>query len=377
MVKTYDIVNAGPKNRFMANGKIVSNCGSGAQLQNLPRNKVHGNILKVLENVLEKEMTVQEIRAAYGAPMVVISELIRPMFIARKGYWIARGDYSQIESRVLAYLAGATEKLDAFRAKDAGTGPDLYTTTAAKMFGVHYSEIGDERRQTGKLAELSLGYAGGSKAFLAFAKLYRIPVTEEQAEEYKIKWREANPLIVRLWHAMEKAAVRCLENDIGIINPIAEDYDNHIVPGMYFKRNKEVMVLRLISGRHLFFWYPRLEVVETPYGPKRAVTYATENKITRQWSREAVYGGLLAAMVTQGTSTRDIMGVALDNMEKRNLRPILTVHDEGICEVPKDLYSEKEAAKAVIETMLDMPEWAAGIPLAVEASANDRYAKAK
>lgn len=154
-VKTYDIINAGPRNRFMASGRIVSNSSRGAQLQNLLRMLLLKKAAKMIAAIRDVTAGIPHnvISDLYGPAIVVAGELLRPTLIASPGTHMARGDSSQIEARVLPWLAGAEWKLDKFRAYDAKTGPDLYIVAATGIYRAAEGEItaDDPRRQIGKV----------------------------------------------------------------------------------------------------------------------------------------------------------------------------------------------------------------------------------
>jgi DNA polymerase len=134
-------------------------------------------------------------------------------------------------------------------------------------------EVTKDQRQIGKVAALALGHQGGKGAFLAMAKGYGVKVPEETAEEIKLAWRAANPEIVKFWYALENEARECMECPPGIFCPVG-DY------GLGFKRNNKAMALRLPGGRHLVYWWPKLELITTPWGAtKRAVTYWAEDPV--------------------------------------------------------------------------------------------------
>lgn len=353
----------------------------GVQLQNLPRGGTVRNLEGALECVMGM-MPISIIRDGFGPPLVVLSELLRPTFIAPEGYWLARGDYSQIEARILPWLAGEEKKLDVFRAYDAGTGPDTYRVTAAGIIGmlegrvIAPEDVTKEQRQgQGKVPELALGYAGGVGAFQSMARIYGVKVSDEQADLVKVAWRQNNPNVAQFWKDLETAAMDCM------LAPIGQRFS----AGKYisFRRTAKCLAMRLPSGSSLLFWYPEVRSTKMPWTDRdgndvyrNAVTFMGEDSQTHVWRRFSAYGGLFAAMATQSTA-RDVMAYALVNLEERGLCPVLTVHDEGICQVSKSLYPEaKQAAKAVEDIMLIMPSWLDGCPVSADASAHERYLKA-
>lgn len=341
----------------------------GIQLQNLPRQKTVKKMQEAVDDILDGKSPAQ-LEANYGPLMVLLSEALRPLFVAKPNHWISRGDYSQVESRVIQWLAGAEDKLENFRKYDAGLGPDVYITTAAGMLGLPLEAIGkdSQERQIGKTSVLACGFQGGVKAYQRFGKMAGLHFSDEDAEKYKTLWREDNPDVVLLWNKFEVQAIACLESAIGTIH--------EVVPGVYFKRNSSAMVLRLRSGEHLWYWYPKLEKKETPWGQlKPSVTFWSEDNLTHQWTKFAAYGGLFTAMSVQKTA-RDIMAHALRVMAQRQLPLILTVHDEAVAELSKERFpTAVEATTAICDAMLDKPFWAEGLPLAVDGSSGPRYLK--
>lgn len=345
----------------------------GAQLQNLPR----GGKVKNIDGAIAAIMgttTLEEIERDFGPPMVVASELVRPMFTAPEGYWLARGDYSQIEDRVNAWLSGQWDTLEAFKKFDRKEGPDLYIVAAAQIYGIDPSEIDkdDPRRQVGKVTRLACGYQGGLNAFKSMARIYNLKVSDDQAEAAKNGYRAANPYIVSFWADLNATAVRCMQGQPGEIH--------HVRNGIFFLRNDTVLTMGLPSGRRIIYWYPRLEMKPMPWDEddlRPAVTYYSEDSQKKIWRRFTAYGGLFCENAVQSVA-RDIMAHALVLLEKLGAQPVLTVHDEAVCQVSKLKYpNPKDAADAVKRVMLSPPDWLPDIfPLQADASASNRYVKA-
>jgi DNA polymerase bacteriophage-type len=301
--------------------------------------------------------------------------------------FLARGDYSQIEARVLPWLAGAEWKLDAFRAYDAGTGPDLYRVAAASVYGGSPEDITSAQRQQGKVAELALGFQGGPDALQNMARAYgaKVPMhprgengrpdlnvePETGSDQWIVqRWRKANPEVADretgLWRQLETAAADCVRAPAG---------EQFFVGKLRFRRNGKAMTLRLPSGRSLFYWNPALKRVTTSWGAEKwVVVYRAEDAVTKRWDEFKAYGGLWTENAVQATA-RDVMLAALLNCEECGLRPVLTVHDEVICEMHSQANAEA-AANLVRKAMLDLPDWTDGLPVACEASAAKRYLKA-
>ena len=269
---------------------------NGAQLQNLPRG---GNIdVAAVLRDLEADSDLD----AHGPPLKIASELLRPIFVAPPDCWLARGDYSQIEARVLAWIAGQSNVVDAFRAHDAGEGPDLYKVTAASIYRIPVDAVDKNQRQIGKVAALALGYNGGKKAFQSMAKTFGIKVADERAEAIKLAWRNANPRIVQLWYDLNEAAFEAVHHASTVRLPQGN---------LEFRCNRRALALRLPSGRSLLYWQPTIKEVDTPWGDKRwAVCYHAEDSLTRKWTEFASYGGIFCENTAQAVA-RDIMADAL------------------------------------------------------------------
>ncbi len=359
----------------------------GAQMQNMLRQgKLH--VEHAIRDIMDGA-TIEEIAEIHGPPLMVAGELLRPTFIGRPA--LARGDSSQIEARVNPWLAGADWKLEAFRRYDTilgweerkgkrvpvRAGPDLYRVAAGSTFGKSPDAVTDPERQTGKVQELALGYQGGPGALQAMARAYGIkfphwdrprgvlpsdapapPGTDQWVVD---RWRETNPEIKALWRELETAAADCVEAPPG--------REHFAAAGrIRFKRNSQAMAMRLPSGRPLIYWNPKLKRVMTPWGEwKWAVVYRAEDSVTHRWMEFAAYGGLYDENADQGTA-RDLMAYWLLEFERAGLRPVLTVHDEGINETGAD-------AEVIEAIMRRVPPWGAGLPVAADASAGLRYVK--
>ena len=376
--RTYDILNAGPRNRFMASGVIVSNSSRGTNLQNLSRGGNIKTLLTAVDDILNGA-DVDTIKMLHGAPLIVASEMLRPTFVAPKTHWMARGDYSQIEARMLAWMAGEETVLQAFRdydtilglddkGKPIRKGPDIYRISGSGICGVPPLELTDQQRQLGKVGVLALGYAGGVGAFHNMAKIYGVKVSDEEALKIRDAWRETNPNIVRLWHKTGNAAMNCMKGGPGTKEVIR--------PGMWFTRGKRVLVLRMPSGRSLTYWYPKIEKQKFSWGVQDSITCYSENAVNKQFTKNNYYSGIFVQNACQALA-RDVMAYALVNLEEDALNPLLSVHDEALCQVPKEMYPlANDAANAVTKSMMRQDSWCFGLPVAVDSSASDRYVKA-
>lgn len=328
--------------------------GRGPQPHNFPRPTIlheQDDIEDVIAHFGEPEY----LRVFYGDPMPLTADCMRGMIVAAPGHTLVCCDYSNIEGRVLAWLAGEKWKLDAFRAYDAGTGPDLYLLAYAKGFRVSVDEA-KPFRQVGKVMELALGYGGGVGAFQTMARGYGVKVTDARADELKVAWRSAHTAVTGFWRDLERAAIRAVqEGGIHRAGPIA------------FKVNGSFLWCQLPSKRLLCYPYP--EIHEGKFGGPM-LTYMSVNGVTRKWERCDTYGGSLAENVTQAVA-RDILAAGLRNAEAVGFPVILHCHDEALAEVPEGTLTLGQLRTA----MCAMPAWAAGLPVAAEGWEGLRYRK--
>lgn len=276
-MRTYDIVNAGPNNRFMANGRIVSNSGRTFQPQNLPRPTLKNDVIE--EGIAAMKAGVADL--LFQNVMELCTSAVRGCLIAAPEKKLVIADLSNIEGRMLAFLAGEQWKLDAFAAFDAGVGHDLYKLAYARSFHKPPESITPDERQIGKVMELALGYNGGIGAFSSMADVYGIRMTEAQAQELVYAWRKAHPAIRSLWYLMEDAVRRA------VVNP-----GKSFAAGKLAARVDGVWLrIRLPSGRYLC--YPRVKV-----DPDGRISYEGIT-LGRKWARIETYGGKLC--IARGT----------------------------------------------------------------------------
>lgn len=335
----------------------------GAQLQNLPRPALLHDPAEVEDAVAHFDDPAY-LEIAYGTPLNVLSDCIRGMLVPAPGHEFVTCDFSNIEGRVLAWLAGEAWKLDAFRAFDAGFGPDLYMVAASR---IQRCSIDDAKphRQIGKVAELALGYGGGVGAFKTMAVNYGVDVSDERADEIKVAWRDAHPAIVQFWKDLERAAI-----DATVKGGVRH------ARGIAFRRAGSFLWCQLPSKRVLCYPYPEVHDKEmswsTPEKPafRPALTYKAVNGVTRKWERCDTYGGALAENVTQAVA-RDLLAHAMRAVEDAGYSVVLHVHDELVAEAPlRALTVDKMATM-----MCTLPPWAAGLPVAAAGWSGTRYRK--
>lgn len=308
--------------------------GRLVQMQNLPQNHIPD--LDFARNAL-KEGDTDLLQLCYGNVPDTISQLIRTAFVAPEGKTFAVCDFSAIEARVTAWLAGEDWVLDVFR-----KGGDIYCATASQMFHVPVEKHGRNAglRQKGKIAVLALGYGGGVAALEAMGGK-RMGLTEDEEDEIVAHWRKANPNIVGLWRDLEAAVARCVT--YGTVERVR---------GLRVTRTRGDVVVALPSGRWLV--YPKMRLGS--HQGRRRLIYRGTNQKTGRYGDVETYGGKLTENVVQAIA-RDCLGhvmLAVPGI-------VAHVHDEIIVEVPEDTAEEK--LKGIREAFADGPEWAPGLPL--------------
>jgi len=322
--------------------------GRGIQLQNLPQNHI-----STLDEARElvKLGCFDMIEALYGNTPDILSQLIRTMLIPKDGCEFIVADFSAIEARVLAWLAGEQWRLDAFV-----RGEDIYCASASQMFGVPVMKhgINGELRQKGKVAELACGYGGGAGALISMGAL-DMGLKEDELPDIISSWRDANPEIVKFWYAVEKAAIETVKN-----------HTDRTVGRIGFQFSANTLWIILPSGRRLAYIKPKLQ--PNRFG-RMALTFeglGANNK----WTRGETYSGKLTENITQATA-RDLLAEAMRRMELAGLGIVGHVHDEVILEVPKGQYTVDD----VCNIMNRNPAWANGLPLSSAGYTGNYYFK--
>lgn len=341
--------------------------GRGPQPQNFPRSSLPQSTIDAVFELLHTQgaQAGPTIDCLYGPPLSVISECLKGFFVAKPGYEFVGADFSNIEGRVLAWLAGEEWKLEAFRGYDRGELPDIYIQGYARSFGCSISSVDEAKRQLGKVMELALGFGGGKGAFQQMAKGYGVRIKDTIAEELKVAWRAVHPATVEYWRALEEAAIGAILAP-GIIYS-AGQRDRAIK----FRVVGSFLWCRLPSGRPLCYPYPKVELVETPWGGlKDGVTYMSMNSLTNDWERTKTYGGSFAENVTQAASSC-LLREAMLRVDSPATPVVLHVHDDIRIEALKDTVKVKDFEKLMAQN----PSWATGLPIAAKGSANVRFSK--
>ena len=328
--------------------------GRLVQVQNLPRNYI--DTLDLARELVKKKDT-DALKMIYGNVPDTISQLIRTAFIAKPGHELVVADFSAIEARVISWLAGEAWRLNVFE-----THGKIYEASASQMFGVPLEKIkkGNPEyalRQKGKVAELALGYQGGSGALIQMGAL-KMGLTEAELPEIVERWRNANRRIVDLWATVEASVYTVLRTGNSV----------SIQRGISFSMQNGDLAIILPSGRQLFYLNCKL----VPGSYKDQITYMGVNQTTKKFERTPTYGGKLTENIVQAIA-RDCLAVSICNLDFHGFRPLMHIHDEVICEVPKG--NPEFSLEKAIELMCIKPNWANDLPLNAAGFVSDYYMK--
>lgn len=331
--------------------------GRLVQLQNLPR-----NYLKTLDYArnLVKDKNYDGIKLLYGNVPDTLSQLIRTAFIPSDGNKFVVADFSAIEARVIAWLAGEQWVNEVF-----ATHGKIYEATASQMFHVPIEKIAKGNpeyslRQKGKVATLALGYQGGTAALIAMGAL-NMGLAEEELPDIVQRWRGANPRIRDLWYAVEQAALTTMQTaqPQGIYGLIFR-YEGDLVYGQSF------LTVQLPSGRKLF--YPKPFLQENQFG-KMAIHYYTVGQQTRKWEVASTYGGKMTENIVQAIA-RDCLAETLKRIDRMGLQVVFHVHDEVIIDAPASITVDE-----ICDLMAEPIPWAPGLILKGAGFESDYYMK--
>ena len=311
--------------------------GRLVQVQNLPQN--HLDHLGYARAIV-KAGDIEEFEANFSNPTQVLSELIRTAFVAKDGCTYHVCDFSAIEARVIAWLAGEKWVLDVFR-----NGGDIYCATASQMFGVPVEKHGRnaELRQKGKIAVLALGYGGGLNALEAMGAS-RLGLSKDECLDIIHRWRTANQHIVKLWSVIEKAVTRAL-NGAGVSTANR---------GIEMSVQRGVLTIKLPSGRCIC--YPRARLTTDEDG-RDVIEYEGVSQTTKKWGNIRTYGGKLTENIVQSIA-RDILGEVILRAEAEGLKIVFHIHDEIIVE------AMPHQTLADVERLFSEPiKWCDDLPL--------------
>ena len=334
--------------------------GRLVQMQNLPRNYL--GTLDSARNMV-RASNYEGLKMIYGNVPDTLSQLIRTAFIPSEGRHFVVADFSAIEARMIAWLAGEQWVMDVF-----ANNQDIYCETASAMFGVPVEKHGvnSDLRQKGKIATLALGYQGSVNAMVAMGAL-RMGIPEDDLPDIVEKWRTSHPKTVGMWYQVEKAAVSCVRTGEpqstscgGPVDQIIFRMENDLVYGQMF------MTIQLPTGRKLF--YPKPYLKENKFG-KEAIHYYGVDQTSGKWGEQSTYGGKLTENIVQAIA-RDCLCEVIKRIYAKGWDLVFHVHDEVIVDAPMDVHTDDLCA------LMDAPiSWAPGLLLKGAGFEADYYMK--
>ena len=320
--------------------------GRSLQPQNLARNTMPDDELDAARDLV-KMGDFEGLEMLFGEPAPIFSQLVRTAFIPSPGNRFVVSDFSAIEARVIAWLAGEDWRLEVFR-----NDGDIYCESASRIYHVPVVKhgINGELRQRGKVAELALGYGGSVGAMKQMDTTGSVP--EEEMAGIVQQWRRESPAIVRMWKECQNAAVAVISGrqPRRVIKSLQDTT-------FYMERvaGTPVLVIKLPSGRPISFWDPK--IMDSEMGPR--VTYMNQNQTTRKWERCETYGGKITENIVQSVA-RDCLAEKMTQLSAQGYDIVFHVHDEMILDVPKE---DTRAAELVDKIMAEPIDWAEGLPL--------------
>ncbi|MBR8700267.1 hypothetical protein IX317_000611 [Fusobacterium sp. DD29] len=330
--------------------------GRLVQVQNLPRNYIE--TLDMARHLIEKA-DYKGIEMIYGNVPDTLSQLIRTAFIPSTGHVFVVSDFSAIEARVIAWLAGEKWRMEVFKSHGK-----IYEASAAQMFNVPLNTIvkGHENyalRAKGKVAELALGYQGSVGALKAMGA-DKMGLTDSELKDIVNLWRKSSPNIVQLWYDLENAALDVVENGTTVnLKCLVLKKEVNLPTGQIF------LTVELPSGRKLY--YPKPSLHEGKFGQQ--FCYYGVNQNTKKWEQIDMYGGKLVENVVQAIA-RDCLAVTLKRLKDKKWDIVFHVHDEVILDVPDTVKLDD-----VVNLMSQPVEWAPGLVLNAAGFTGNYYMK--
>ena len=331
--------------RFYGANRTGRFAGRLVQLQNLPQNHLP-DLAEARELVIRRNKDALDL--LYEDIPDTLSQLIRTAFVPQNNNKFIVADFSAIEARVLAWLAGEKWRMKVFE-----EGKDIYCSSASQMFGITVEKHGvnSHLRQKGKIAELALGYGGSVGALKAMGAL-EMGLEEDELQPLVDAWRSSNPKVTSLWWDVDRAVKTCVKERI-----------NTETHGINFSYKSGFLFIELPSGRKLAYVKPRMG--ENKFGGE-SVTYEGVGT-TKKWERLESYGPKFVENIIQGIA-RDILVYAMKTL--RNCEIVAHVHDEIIIEADKRMSLE-----VVCEQMGRTPPWASGLILRADGYECEFYKK--
>lgn len=325
--------------------------GRIVQIQNLPRNELK-DLDAARQFLLDGDY--ETIEMLFDSVPDVLSQLIRTAFIPSNNHRFIVSDFSAIEARVIAWLAGEKWRMNVFNSHGK-----IYEASASAMFKVPIEAITKDNplRQKGKIAELALGYGGSVGALISMGALNK-GLKEEELPGLVKKWRQSNPNITKLWWGVERAALTAVREK----KMVTMQY------GLAFTYESGILFIRLPSGRRLAYARPKIE--HDGWFNKPKLTYEGVVQDTKQWGRIDTYGPKLVENVIQAIS-RDCLAEAMIRIDEAGYNIVMHVHDEVVLDVPHDTGSLGDVNLIMSEPI----KWAPGLPLNADGFETNYYKK--
>ena len=316
------------------------------QVQNLRRNNLKD--LDLARSLVKNE-DYETLEILYESPSDILSQLIRTAFIPKEGSRFIISDFSAIEARVLAWLAGEQWVLDAFE-----NGEDIYCRTASRMFGMPVEKHGvnGHLRQKGKIATLACGYQGALGALKAMGGI-EMGLSEDELQSIVDSWREANPNIVSLWWDIDSVVKRVVKTRS------KEEYKSLVI-----SYEKGILFIELPSKRRLA--YPKAKIGTNRFGGESIVYEGIV--VGNKWDKIESYGGKFVENIVQAIA-RDILAEAMMRLEEKGFNIVMHIHDEVVIE------SDSSSIEEVNQIMSVVPEWADGLILEADGFESEFYKK--
>lgn len=309
--------------------------GRLVQVQNLPQNHIPD--LAIARNLI-KSGCFEAVELLYDSIPDTLSQLIRTAFVPREGCKFMVADFSAIEARVIAWLAGESWRQKVFR-----NNGDIYCASASQMFGVPVEKHGvnGELRQKGKIAELALGYGGGVGAMISMGAI-DMGLAEEELQPIVDSWRQSNPAIVKLWWDVHRCVIKAVK-----------DKQPQTYKCLTFEYQSGMLFIGLPSGRRLAYAKP--SVYRNDYDRDEIAYMGVD--ATKKWGKIDSYGPKFVENIIQAMS-RDILAEAMARIEAAGYDIVMHVHDEAVIEAPRDAVLED-----VCQIMSKAPDWTPGLIL--------------
>jgi DNA polymerase len=337
---------------------------TGPQFHNLPRDVIPNDKKNgfLLEGAIHDGRTgdADFMRSMWGPVLPFAAKMLRRCICAPLGATLLQGDFSQVEARITAWLAGQYDIVEAF-----ARGDDVYKITAAPIFNMRPEDIGDksDERQIGKIARLGLGYGGGVNVFVIMGLAYAIRMTREEAAPIVKAWRLANAATVQYWRDLEAAILLAVQNPgfeyrVGITGLVS-----------YFVMGN-CLYCRLPSGRFLRYWAPAIQRSFWPDGKPRGLEVTYLRVKGAAVFRAKLYGGLATENLAQAIAA-DLLAGALVRIANAGFKIVLHVHDSIAAEIAEH---QAQARLPEFSRLMSQPErWAVGLPIGADCHIGSRF----